>query len=261
MAQHKTGRVSGKFALVTGAGSGLGAATATALAREGAKVAVGDVELSRAQKTAQRITEQGGTAIALHHDVTSEQSWNQAVATTKLALGGFNVLVNNAGTAAGRLILNTSLADWRHVMAINLDGVFLGVRAAIEAMRGAGGSIINISSVAALVGIDLGGTAYCASKGGVTLLTKAAALECARLKYNVRVNSVHPGYMDTPMLRDVVNRRGDPAQAVGQIEAECPMGRLGEPEDIAQAVLYLASDDSKFVTGSQLVVDGGIVAR
>lgn len=255
-------RVAGKVALVTGAGSGLGAATAALLAREGAAVAVGDIELARAQKTAHRIGELGGKAIALHHDVTSEVSWTQAIATTVAAFGGLNVLVNNAGTAAGRLILNTSLADWRHVMAINLDGVFLGVRAGIEAMRQAGGgSIVNISSVAGLVGIDLGGAAYCASKGGVTLLTKAAALECARLKYNIRINSVHPGYMDTPMLRDVVNRRGDPAQAVAQIEAECPMGKLGEPEDIAQAVLYLASDDAKFVTGSQLVVDGGIVAR
>lgn len=255
-------RVAGKIALVTGGGSGLGAATASLLAREGAAVAVGDIELARAQKTVQQINGQGGKAIALHHDVTSEDSWNQAVATTKAAFGGWNVLVNNAGTGAGRLILNTTLADWRHIMAINLDGVFLGVRAAIEAMRhSGGGSIVNISSVAGLVGIDLGGTAYCASKGGVTLLTKSAALECARLKYGVRVNSVHPGYMDTPMLRDVANRRGNAAEAVSQIEAECPMGKLGEPEDIAQAVLYLASDESKFVTGSQMVVDGGIVAR
>jgi len=170
--------------------------------------------------------------------------------------------VNNAGTADGHWIHKLSLAEWRRVHAINLDGVFLGLKYGAEAMkRAGGGSIVNISSVAGLVGIAEGATAYCASKGGVTMLTKAAALEMALLKTGVRVNSVHPGYMRTPMLEAVIEAYRDPAEARARLEAAEPLGRFGEPRDIANAVLYLASDESAFVTGAQMVVDGGFYAR
>jgi 3(or 17)beta-hydroxysteroid dehydrogenase len=260
MAQQ--GRVAGKVALVTGAGSGLGAATARRLAEEGAAVAVSDIRPQAADTTAAEVKQAGGRAIAMALDVTNEALWRRAVERTERELGKLDVLVNNAGTAAGTWIHKLSYEDWRKVHAVNLDGVFLGIKVGAEAMvRAGGGSIVNISSVAGLVGIGMGASAYCSSKGGVTLLTRAAALEFAQLKRNIRVNSVHPGYMQTPMLEGVINAYKDPETArQAMIEGE-PLGHFGEPVDIANAVLYLASDEAKFVTGSQMVVDGGYYAR
>ncbi|MBM3645871.1 MAG: glucose 1-dehydrogenase [Alphaproteobacteria bacterium] len=256
------GRVAGKVALVSGAASGLGKATAERLAEEGAAVAIGDIRLEPAEAAAAAIRAQGGRAIALKLDVTQEADWVAAVAEAETRFGKLDVLVNNAGTADGHWIHKLSLAEWRRVHAINLDGVFLGLKYGAEAMkRAGGGSIVNISSVAGLVGIAEGATAYCASKGGVTMLTKAAALEMALLKTGVRVNSVHPGYMRTPMLEAVIEAYRDPAEARARLEAAEPLGRFGEPRDIANAVLYLASDESAFVTGAQMVVDGGFYAR
>lgn len=255
-------RVAGKVALITGAASGLGKATAERLAEEGAAVVVADIRLEEAEKVAAAIAGKTGRAKALKLDVTSEADWIAAVAVTEQAFGKLNVLVNNAGTADGTWVHKLTLERWRQIHAINLDGVFLGIKHGAEAMkRAGGGSIVNISSVAGLVGIAEAAAAYCSSKGGVTLLTKATALEFALLKTNIRVNSIHPGYMDTPMLQGVIAAYREPEEARARLTSSEPLGHLGEPRDIANAVLYLASDESKFVTGSQMVVDGGFAAR
>ncbi|QQS13527.1 MAG: glucose 1-dehydrogenase [Rhodospirillales bacterium] len=255
-------RVAGKVALVTGAASGLGKATAERLAEEGAAVVVADIRLEPAEAVVAGITKAGGRAMSRKLDVTSEEDWIGAVAAAEAAFGGLDVVVNNAGTADGAWIHKLTLEQWRRVHAVNLDGVFLGVKHGADAMRRrGGGSIVNISSVAGLVGIAEGASAYCASKGGVTLLTKAAALEFALLKRNIRVNSVHPGYMQTPMLDSVIGASRDPGAARQAMTDGEPLGRLGDPRDIANAVLYLASDESAFVTGSQMVVDGGYFAK
>ena len=255
-------RVAGKVALVTGAASGLGKATAERLAEEGAAVVVADIRLKEADEVAAAISSTGSRAKALQLDVTSEADWIAAIAATEQAFGKLDVLVNNAGTADGTWVHKLTLERWRQIHAINLDGVFLGIKHGADAMkRAGGGSIVNISSVAGLVGIAEAAAAYCSSKGGVTLLTKATALEFALLKTNIRVNSVHPGYMDTPMLQGVIAAYREPEEARARLTSSEPLGRLGEPRDIANAVLYLASDESRFVTGSQMVVDGGFAAR
>lgn len=259
---ERTGRVAGKVALVTGAASGLGKATAVRLAEEGAAVLIADIRSEAAETAADAIEKAGGRAAAQQLDVTSEESWQDAVAHAERTFGKLDIVVNNAGTADGGWIHKLSLERWRKVMAINLDGVFLGIKHGAEAMkRHGGGSIINISSIAGLVGIAEGASAYCASKGGVTLLTRAAALEFALLKSNIRVNSVHPGYMQTPMLEGVINAYREPDAARDMLMRNEPLGRFGEPKDIANAVLYLASDEAAFVTGTQLVVDGGYIAK
>ncbi|MCA0246010.1 MAG: glucose 1-dehydrogenase [Proteobacteria bacterium] len=255
-------RVAGKVALVTGAASGLGKATAERLAEEGAAVVIGDIRVEAAKEVAAAISARGQRAQALKLDVTSEADWIAAVTATEQAFGKLDVLVNNAGTADGTWVHKLTLERWRKIHAINLDGVFLGIKYGAEAMkRAGGGSIVNISSVAGIVGIAEAASAYCSSKGGVTQLTKATALEFALLKTNIRVNSVHPGYMDTPMLQGVIAAYREPEEARARLTASEPLGRLGEPRDIANAVLYLASDESKFVTGAQMVVDGGFAAR
>ncbi len=255
-------RVAGKVALVTGAASGLGKATAERLAEEGAAVVIGDIRIEAAKEVAAAISAQGQRAQALRLDVTSKADWIAAVAAAEQAFGKLDVLVNNAGTADGTWVHKLTLERWRQIHAINLDGVFLGIKYGAEAMkRAGGGSIVNISSVAGIVGIAEAASAYCSSKGGVTLLTKATALEFALLKTNIRVNSVHPGYMDTPMLQGVIAAYREPEEARARLMASEPLGHLGEPRDIANAVLYLASDEAKFVTGAQMVVDGGFAAR
>jgi 3(or 17)beta-hydroxysteroid dehydrogenase len=259
---EKAGRVAGKVALVTGAASGLGKATAERLASEGAAVMIADIRVDAAEEVAAAIRQAGGRAAAKKLDVTSEDDWAGAVAAAERAFGKLDIVVNNAGTADGGWIHKLSLERWRRVIAVNLDGVFLGIKHGAEAMkRCGGGSIVNISSVAGLVGIAEGASAYCASKGGVTLLTRAAALEFALLKSNIRVNSVHPGYMRTPMLESVIRASREPDAAREAMIRGEPIGRLGEPQDIAHAVLYLASDEAAFVTGTQLVVDGGYYAK
>ena len=254
------GRVSGKVALVTGGASGIGAATARALAAEGAKVVVADVAADRGRRVADEIAAAGGDAAFQALDVTDEDQWAAAVAAVVARFGGLHVLFNNAGTAPGSDPLeDVTLAEWRRVMAINIDGVFLGLKHGIRAMKGARGSIINTSSIYGLVGAAMIG-GYSASKGGVTVLTKAAAVECAHLGYDIRVNSIHPGFIETPMTEHVFGQMGED-RLRQRILKLTPLHRAGAVDEVAQTVLFLASDESSFVTGAELVIDGGFRAQ
>jgi len=265
-------RVKGKVALVTGGASGIGRASAQLLAKEGAVVVVTDVQDDMGKDCVATIKKAGGDGIYLHHDVASEEAWIGVVAEVKARLGKLHVLVNNAGIAIAGSVLTMTLADWRRQQAINLDGVFLGVKHSLPLMReSGGGSIINISSLAGLKGSPtLAG--YCATKGGVRLFTKAVAMECGLARDNVRVNSVHPGIIETPIWLGIIptgmipgaadQPAGANAPNLDQLsEQVVPIGKKGLPEDIAQGVLYLASDDSRYVTGSELVIDGGMSTR
>ncbi len=267
------GRVAGKIALVTGGASGIGRASALALGKEGATVVVTDIQEDAGKDCATKIKQSGSDAVYLHHDVASEDAWKNVIAEVKTRFGRLDVLVNNAGIAIAGPITEMTLADWRRQESINLDGVFLGVKHALPLMReSGGGSIINISSLAGLKGsANLAG--YCATKGGVRLFTKAVAMECAALRDNVRVNSVHPGIIETPIWLSIVpgvSVGGIPNVAGGGANAPdldamsaafVPTGKKGLPEDIAAGVLYLASDESRYVTGSELVIDGGLSTR
>jgi NAD(P)-dependent dehydrogenase (short-subunit alcohol dehydrogenase family) len=253
-----SGRVAGKVALITGGASGIGKATAKLFAREGAKVAISDLNATAGEALAKEI---GGGTIFIRHDTTSEADWKAAIASVIKAFGRLDVLLNGAGIALRKSLLETTMEEWRKVQAVNLDGVFLGTREGIAAMRKTGGgSIINISSIAGLVGLAPS-AAYCASKAGVKLLTKAAALECGAERWGVRVNSVHPGYIETPMVMGHVAGANDPVRMKESIEARHPLGRMGRPEEIAEGILFLASDAASFVTGSELVIDGGYTAQ
>ena len=251
----------GKSAIVTGGALGIGRACALKLAEEGATVAVTDVDVSKGRLVVEEIRSRGGDAIFINHDVSDESGWEHVV---KLAVERYkkvDVLVNNAGVALAKDVEHTTLAEWRWLMSINLDGVFLGTKHAILAMKAArGGSIVNLSSIEGLVG-DPNLAAYNASKGGVRLLTKSAALYCAKSGYNIRVNSVHPGYIWTPMVENFLKSQGDVAQGRKALDSLHPIGHVGEPDDIAYGVLYLASDEAKFVTGTELVIDGGYTAQ
>lgn len=254
------GRVEGKVAMVTGGGLGLGRASALLLAREGAKLVVSDVKAAEGRAVAGEIGAAGGEALFVEQDVSKEADWARAMDEALGRFGRLDVLVNNAGVALGASLEDTTLEQWRWLMSINLDGVFLGVKAAVKTMKAHGGSIINLSSIEGLIG-DPNLAAYNASKGGVRLLTKSAALYCAKQGYGIRVNSIHPGYIVTPMVKGYVEEQADPAAARAALTALHPVGHLGEPDDIAYGVVYLASDESKFVTGSELVIDGGYTAQ
>ncbi|MEQ1818798.1 MAG: glucose 1-dehydrogenase [Terricaulis sp.] len=254
-------RVAGKVALVTGGGLGLGRACAELLAREGAKVMVTDLKEEEGRAVADGIVEAGGEAMFTRHDVSSEADWDAAIAATVRRFGGLSILVNNAGVALGGSVEATTLAQWRALMAVNLDGVFMGTQRAVAVMKEkGGGSIINLSSIEGLIG-DANLAAYNASKGGVRIFTKSAALHCAKSGYKIRVNSVHPGYIWTPMVENYLAAQPDPEAAKAFVASLHPVGHLGEPNDIAYGVLYLASDESKFVTGAELVIDGGYTAQ
>ncbi len=252
-------RVAGKVALVTGAASGLGAETARVLAREGAAVLLTDRDPA-GEQVALGISAAGGTAAFLVHDVTSEPDWAAAVAATVERFGKLDVLVNNAGIGSSQFdLLTGSLETWRQMLAVNLDGVFLGMRHAGPMMAAAGGgSVINLSSILGKVGLP-GAAHYCASKGGVLMLTKAAALEWAPL--GIRVNSVHPGFIDTPMVSNALHEAENGNEMREMLIMAHPLARFGVPREIADAVLFLASDESSFMTGAELVVDGGYTAR
>ncbi|WP_119417889.1 glucose 1-dehydrogenase [Desertibaculum subflavum] len=250
-------RLAGKVALITGAASGIGAASARLFAAEGAKLILTDVNEAGAKALAAEI---GGGALGFEHDVTSEAAWDMVMAETSVAFGRLDVLVNNAGIGRATPILETSLAQWREVISVNLDAVFLGCRAGIAAMKEKGGSIVNLSSILGLVGSPLT-AAYAASKGGVKLMTKTLALEVAQNGWKIRINSVHPGYIDTPMVAGAISRAPDAAQRKAYLISQHPLGRLGRAEEIAAGILYLASDASSFMTGSELVIDGGYTAR
>jgi NAD(P)-dependent dehydrogenase (short-subunit alcohol dehydrogenase family) len=254
-------RVKGKVALVTGGASGIGKASAGLLAAEGATVVLADIDETRGEAAAAAIRATGGSAGFHAMDVAREEAWRRLIDDIVGRHGRLDVLVNNAGIAELGNVEETSLDDWRRTTSINLDGVFLGVREGIRAMKAnGGGSIVNLSSIEGIIG-DPNLSAYNASKGGVRLLTKCAALHCAQAGYGIRVNSVHPGYILTPMVEAVMEKLGDVASAREYLESLHPLGRLGEPIDIAYGILYLASDESKFMTGSELVIDGGYTAR
>ena len=254
--------LAGKTALITGGASGIGAESARLLAAQGAAVAIADVDGEAGAANAAMIRDAGGQAAFFPLDVTDEAAWEATVQAVAERFGGLHILLNGAGIELVRKIVDTSLADFRKVMAVNLDGVFLGIKHAMPAMRDSGGgSIINISSIAGLRGY-MRQIAYCGSKGGVCLMTKAAAIEAAHYGYNVRVNSVHPGTIETPMVQSMVAHRDEDGQkaAMEKMRQMHPIGRLGHPIDIANAILFLASDASGFMTGAEIVVDGGMTA-
>jgi len=254
-----TGRVGGKVALVTGGASGIGRATAELFAEEGATVVLTDLQDGPGEDVAAGIRAAGGTASYYHHDVTDEAAWEKVVGETLTAHGRLDILFNNAGIGgSGVPVDEMSLDYWRQTMSVNLDGVFLGIKHGVRAMKESGGAIINTSSILGLVGLP-NTAAYTASKGGVRLLTKAVAMECAARGLNIRVCSVHPGFIDTPMVGGAI-QRGGPERREAILKSQ-PTGQMGEPRDIAEGVLYLASDAAKFVSGSELIIDGGYVAR
>ena len=234
----------------------MGAVEAIMFAGEGACVGVGDVLEDEGRKVVEQISEAGGRAIFLPLDVTSEAQWNSAIAATVSEFGKLDILVNNAGVGATSMIEDTTVEEWDRVMNINAKGVFLGTKAAIPEMRRAGGgSIINISSQLGLVGMDISSPQYQSSKGAVRLLTKSTAIQYAN--EGIRANSVHPGPVNTPMTE---RRRGDPENQRIML-SRIPLGRYGESEEVAYGVLFLASDESSFMTGSEVVVDGGWTAQ
>jgi len=254
-------RVANKVAIVTGGAMGIGKACAELLAAEGAAVVVTDREIEAGNNVVNALSAQGHSAIFVEHDVGDEEGWKWVIDASLKAFAKVDILVNNAGVGWFGDVEHTLLEDWHKLLRVNLDGVFLGIKYTIPAMRIAGGgSIINISSIEGLIG-DPQLAAYNASKGAVRLLSKSAALYCARERTNIRVNSVHPGYIMTPMVEKGFASSGNPEEMRKAIEALHPIGHIGKPMDIAYGVLYLASDESEFATGSELVIDGGYTAQ
>ena len=257
-----SGRLEGKITLVTGAATGLGAATAIRFAEEGATVILTDVNGGRVEETAAEIRERGLNAQAQPQDVTEEASWDRIISGIIASYGKLDVLVNNAGIVIPGNAEETTLSDWQKTQAVNSDAVFLGTRAAIRAMKEGQGSIINISSIEGIVG-EAGAAAYNASKGAVRIFTKSAALHCARQGYKIRVNSVHPGFILTELVEGALSSmtEEEAITAGARLLEAIPMGAMGEPVDIANGCLFLASDESKYMTGSELVIDGGYTAH
>ncbi|HOZ26066.1 MAG TPA: glucose 1-dehydrogenase [Hyphomonadaceae bacterium] len=252
------GRVSGKVALVTGAASGIGRACAEVLAREGATVIATDVQADKGVDVVAGIAKAGGKAEFARHDVTSEREWGEIVRRIEKDFGRLDILVNNAGIAVGGMVTDLSLEDFRRQMAVNVDSVFLGTKTSLPLMRKhGGGAIVNISSVAGLRGAPRL-SAYCASKGAVRLFTKSVALECAAMKDGIRVNSVHPGIIETPIWTQVIPGSNEPPDLDALTAFRVPLGVKGQPLDIANVVLFLASDESRYITGEEVVVDGGM---
>ncbi|MES1990004.1 MAG: SDR family oxidoreductase [Pseudomonadota bacterium] len=265
------GRVSGKVALVTGAGSGIGRGAAIALAAEGATVVATDVDTKGNDETVALIVKAGGKARGLAQDVTNEARWSDVIADVKAHEKALHILVNNAGIGIAANIFEMSYADWQRQMAINVDGVFFGVKHGIPFIAASGGgSVINLSSIAGLQGAP-GLAGYSATKGAVRLFTKSVALECAQAKMNVRVNSVHPGIIDTAIWQKIPQggmgslqlgsmQAGANAIDPNAIAVATPLGYAGLPSDIAAGIVFLASDESRYMTGAELVIDGGMTA-
>lgn len=250
------GRVAGKVALVTGAASGLGSAIALKLAGQGARLVVSDIDQAGVQEIASEI---GGDAIALAHDVTDAGQWRSVLDRVEADCGVLDILVNNAGIGTAGNIEETTLEDWRRVHAVDLDSVFLGCKLALPLMRRSGaGSIINISSIAGIVA-DRNMAAYNSAKAAVRHLTKSVALHCARSGEGVRCNSLHPAFIDTPILDDIAPDMPR-HELLAKLGRQIPLGHVGQPDDVANAVLFLASDESTFITGSEIKIDGGISA-
>jgi NAD(P)-dependent dehydrogenase (short-subunit alcohol dehydrogenase family) len=254
------GRVDDKIALVTGAAQGLGAAIAAMLANEGAKVALSDINIDGARDVAGKINRnRPDGAIAIEQDVVDEEGWKRVLRQVQTEFGGLNILVNNAGIGSIGSVEDETYENWRHVHAVDLDSVFLGCKYGVPIIaESGGGSIVNISSISGIIaGHNL--AAYNSAKAAVRHLSKSVALHCARAGNNVRCNSVHPVFIDTPIL-DGMTQGGDREGALQKLGRQIPLGRVGQPGDVAYAVLYLASDESNFVTGSEIKVDGGISA-
>ncbi|KAF0179122.1 MAG: short chain dehydrogenase [Alphaproteobacteria bacterium] len=254
------GRVQGKKAFITGGAQGLGEAIARMFARDGASVTVSDLNISKARDVAESINASGGKAFAYEHDVTDAARWEAVLQEAAADMGGLNILVNNAGIASAGSVETETLDGWKRVMDIDLDSVFLGCRFAMPVIRESGipGSIVNISSIAGLIAAH-NSAAYNAAKAGVWMLSKSVALHGARMTPQIRCNSVHPVFIDTPIL-DVFKKQIGEQAVHDKLSRQVPMGRIGEPDDVAYMVLYLASDEAKFVTGAEFKVDGGISA-
>jgi NAD(P)-dependent dehydrogenase (short-subunit alcohol dehydrogenase family) len=264
-------RLDGKVALISGAARGIGGETAQLMAQAGARVLIGDVLDEQGRQTVSAINAAGGHAEYVHLDVTKEESWTAAVNLATSRFGKLDILVNNAGVFIGKGIEEISLAEWEKLVAVNMTGVFLGTRLAAQALREAakssehGSAIVNLASIAGIVGSQLD-PLYSMTKGGVTLFTKSAALEFARKGYRIRVNSIHPGVIQTDMgAQTFVSRAqrsgsNDTAAVQQAVTETVPWGRLGVPADIAKGIVFLASDDAGYMNGSGLVVDGGVTA-
>lgn len=251
-------RLANKVALITGAASGFGKATAELFVREGALVILTDRNASDGEAVAARLGKQARFRTL---DVTQEDQWVDAIADVKAREGRLDVLVNNAGIGLHKSVLEMTLAEWRFVHAVNSDGVFLGCKHAVPLMReGGGGSIVNVSSVAGKVGSPQM-AAYCASKGAVTLFTKSLAMEAAYGRWNIRVNSVHPAYVETALVQAHIASMPEPEKTKKFLERLQPVGRMGRVDEVANAILYLASDEASFTTGAELMIDGGLTAQ
>jgi NAD(P)-dependent dehydrogenase (short-subunit alcohol dehydrogenase family) len=250
-----TKRLEGKVAIVTGGASGIGLATGRRFASEGARVVLADIDIAGATRAA--VESDALDAVAL--DVTDETAWERVVDDVVRRYGRLDVLLNSAGIAPFADIETCTTAEFRRVMTVNVESVFFGCRYAVLAMKNHGGSIVNISSVSGLIG-GHNTTAYNASKGAVRLLTKSVALHCARRRYGIRCNSVHPTFIETPMVENVVNQTRDPQGTRDKLVASVPLGRMGTANEVADMILYLASDESQFVTGAEFVIDGGMTA-
>ena len=250
-------RLEGKVAFISGGSRGMGAAEAKLFAKEGASVVIGDVLDDEGKQVEAEINETGGHCLFVHLDVTSETNWNEAVSATGARFGKLDIMVNNAGIGGGgSKVEDTTVEEWDETMNVNAKGVFFGTKTAIAEMRKTGGgSIINISSQLGLVGTDISSPQYQASKGAVRVFTKAAAVQYAA--EGIRVNSVHPG----PIVTAMTERRRSEPENYALMTSRIPMGRFGQPDEVANGVLYLASDESAYVTGSELVIDGGWTAQ
>ena len=253
-------RVEGKVAIVTGAASGLGLASSKKLIQEGARVVLTDINQKALETIKEHLSEFSETQYSTEYlDVTSEESWQEILEKVELEYGKINILINSAGISLGSDIVSTDFEVWKKVHQVNLDSVFLGCKYAIPKLADYGpGSIINLSSISGIVA-GWNTAAYNSSKAGVRLLTKSVALYCAKKGYDVRCNSIHPAFVNTPILDPIKQAFGDD-EAVRKLARQIPMNKIGDTDDVAYAVLYLASDESKFMTGSEIVLDGGLSA-
>lgn len=259
---ERPGRVAGKVALITGGTGGMGQAIALRLGQEGGRLVLTDINPEHADAAITTLNAQGIDAIFVQHDVSDEASWKAAVARACQHFGRLDVLVNNAGIALPppESFELTSLQDWRRIMSVNLDGTFIGMREAVAVMKDSGGgAIINIGSVAAYVGTP-GGAAYGSSKGGVRALTKQAAVMCARKGFNIRINAIHPCYIRTPLTEASAAKRFGADKAVQALKDLHPFQCLGEPDDVAYTVVFLASNESRLINGADIVVDGALLS-
>ncbi|EMM7970281.1 glucose 1-dehydrogenase [Pseudomonas aeruginosa] len=256
------GRLQDKVCLVTGAARGIGLATAELFAREGARVLLTDLDQAAGLAAANALGGQGLSVGFLQQDVTDEAQWRKTFDFCERLFGGLDVLVNNAGVGAFCDVERMTLEQWRHTLACNLDSVFLGTQLAIGRMRARGGSIINVASIEGLIGEPLV-PAYNASKGGVRLFTRSVAAHCARRGYAIRINALCPGYVETPMVQGALAAAPDEQawDMLAYLRQRIPMGRMARAEEVAKAMLFLASDDSSYMTGADLVVDGGYLAQ